>query len=103
MFKSVALAALSLAVLSNPFGYGYGNGDFHTVNKINNIQNRKYLQVENAVHQAIGLGNYGLKRELQNDLNGIIADGTNQLNSLALSAPGGNHLAEFQRFERQFF
>ena len=95
MFKSLVIGALSFAVLGNRCGFGYGHGydnrDINTINRLNNIENRKIIQLDNAVDRAIGYGNCGLKNELKNELNGIIADGTNQLNSLALNGRGSSH------------
>ena len=107
MLRSIAIASLSYAVMSNNFGYGHGHGynhrDINNVNTLNNIENRKILQVDNAVDQAFGWGNNGLlKHELKNELNGIIAQGTNQLNSLALNG-GSNQYGINNQFSGSSF
>jgi hypothetical protein len=86
MFKTLTIAALSVAALAqypyypqNQFGAG------NTINRLNNVENRKLVNIHNAVDRNIGYGNCGLKRELKNELTGIVTQGTNQLNSLALN------------------
>lgn len=94
MFKTLAIATLSVAALAyyphypqNQFGVG------NTVNRLNNVENRKLVNIHNAVDRNIGYGNCGLKRELKSELTNIVTQGTNQLNSLALN--GGSSLGYY--------
>lgn len=87
MFKTLALAALTVATLAH---YPYGN-TANTINNINTIENQKLRRINNAVDRNIGYGNCGLKNQLKNELTGIVTQGTNQLNSLAINGGVGGY------------
>jgi hypothetical protein len=87
MFKTLAIAALSVAALAHYPTY-YPNNQYgvgNTVNRLNNVENRKLVNIHNAVDRNVGYGNYGLNRQLKNELTGIVTQGTDQLNSLAIN------------------
>ena len=85
MFKTLALAALSVATFTQfcdgfggsvaGFGPGVNRGDLRAVNRLNEIENQKLLRIDNAINRNVG--NPYLNNRLKNDLTGIVTQSTN--------------------------